>query len=89
MTSNLYRRAYQHREGLAPGFTKTYGVSRLVWYEPFETIVAAIRRETSIKKYPREWKINLIERENPFWDDLYPALVGEQGVHGWPGQARP
>jgi hypothetical protein len=48
----------------------------LFWYEQHESMVAAIQREKSIKKYKREWKINLIERENPFWDDLYPALIG-------------
>ncbi|MEI9989637.1 MAG: GIY-YIG nuclease family protein [Rhizomicrobium sp.] len=76
VTSKLPTRIHEHREGLIDGFTKKYSVHRLVWYEPFESMVAAIRREKSIKKYPREWKINLIERENPFWDDLYPNLVG-------------
>ena len=64
----------EHRNGLRPGFTKRYKVNRLVWYEPHHDMEAAIKRETSIKKYKREWKINLIERENPDWDDLYPSL---------------
>ncbi|HEY1838150.1 MAG TPA: GIY-YIG nuclease family protein [Rhizomicrobium sp.] len=76
VTSKLPGRVSEHREGLVPGFTKTYGVHRLVWYEPYESMTAAIRREKSIKKYKREWKINLIERENPYWEDLYPALIG-------------
>ncbi len=76
VTSRLPGRAFEHREELIEGFTKTYGVHRLVWYEPHESMIAAIRREKRIKKYPREWKINLIERENPDWDDLYPRLVG-------------
>jgi len=75
VTSQLPNRIWQHREGLIPGFTKTYSIHRLVWYEHHESMTAAIRREKSIKKYKREWKINLIERENPFWGDLYPALV--------------
>ena len=75
VTSELPKRAWQHREGLIPGFTKTHNVHRLVWYEPHEAMTAAIQREKSIKKYKRDWKINLIEEENPDWDDLYPALV--------------
>ena len=79
----------RHREGTLQGFTQTYGLKRLVWYEPYEGMADAIRREKSLKKYKREWKFNLIERENPFWEDLYPALIGDVGAHGWPGQARP
>jgi putative endonuclease len=76
VTSKLPQRVQQHREGLIYGFTKVYAVHRLVWYELHESMTEAIRREKSIKKYKREWKINLIERENPNWDDLFPALVG-------------
>jgi putative endonuclease len=76
VTSTLAERVNEHREGLIPGFTKTFGLKRLVWYEPHETIVGAIQRETTIKKYKREWKINLIERANPYWDDLSPGLFG-------------
>jgi putative endonuclease len=83
VTSQLPNRVWQHRENLIPSFTKLYGVHRLVWYEPHENMIAAIQREKSIKKYKREWKINLIERENPFWDDLYSALVG-MNRHGLP-----
>ena len=85
VTSQLPNRIYQHREGLIPGFTKTYGIKRLVWYEPHESMRVAIQREKSLKKYPREWKINLIERENPNWDDLYPGLVGmnRQTLPAW------
>ncbi len=74
VTAKLPSRASQHREGRIPGFTRTYGLKRLVWYESFERITNAIHREKQIKKYKREWKINLIERDNPFWDDLYPSL---------------
>ena len=75
VTSTLLNRVWQHKEGLLPGFTKSYSLHRLVWYEPHESMIAAIQREKSIKKYKREWKINLIERENPYWDDLYPVLL--------------
>ncbi|HEY4114176.1 MAG TPA: GIY-YIG nuclease family protein, partial [Rhizomicrobium sp.] len=75
VTSFLPWRAYQHREGLVPGFTKKYNVHRLVWYEPHQTMMGAIKREKQLKKYRRDWKINLVERENPFWEDIYPALM--------------
>ncbi len=74
MTSDLARRAFEHREGALGGFTKRYGVRRLVWYESFELITAAMQRERTIKGYPRQWKINLIEAENPDWLDLYNRL---------------
>jgi putative endonuclease len=74
VTNSLSRRVSEHREGLLPGFTKRYGVKRLVWYEPHESIAAAIHREKLIKKYPRRWKINLIEAANPHWLDLYNLL---------------
>lgn len=74
VTSNLPVRTAQHREGTLEGFTKRFGVKRLVWFEQHDDIASAIRREKAIKKYKREWKINLIERENPGWDDLYPRL---------------
>ena len=74
VTSDLITRVWQHREGATPGFTKTYGLDRLVWFEQYDSIAEAIQRETSLKRYKRDWKINLIERNNPSWDDLYPAL---------------
>jgi putative endonuclease len=76
VTSGLPARVDQHREGKIAGFTKKYAVKRLVWYQPFERMTDTIQREKSLKKYPREWKINLIEEDNPDWDDLYPNLVG-------------
>lgn len=78
VTSFLPERAYQHRNGLVEGFTKRYGLHRLVWYETHETMASAIQRESSLKRYSREWKINLIERENRYWEDLYPELTGER-----------
>ena len=79
VTSDLVNRVAQHREGMIDGFTRRYGVKRLVWFERHDGIVDAIRRETSLKKYRREWKINLIEADNPNWDDLFADLVREHG----------
>jgi putative endonuclease len=75
VTGNLVTRVIQHQQGLIPGFTKKYGVKTLVWYEYHGDIEAAILRETQIKRWKRDWKISMIERENPHWCDLYPALV--------------
>lgn len=75
VTSNLIGRAYQHRNGMVEGFTKKYNVKDLVWYEIHEDVVAAITREKQIKKWNRAWKIELIQKENPRWQDLYPTLV--------------
>lgn len=67
-------RVYTHREDLIEGFTRRYGVHRLVWFEIFEDPLLAIQREKRIKKWNRQWKIRLIEEKNPNWIDLYPAL---------------
>ena len=76
MTNNLSRRIWEHREGLVEGFTKRYGVKRLVYFEMFATAADAIRRENRIKKYPRAWKLNLISQQNPDWLDLAETLNG-------------
>ena len=76
VTGNIARRLWEHREGLVEGFTSRYGVTRLVYYEAFGDVNAAIGREKTMKRWRREWKVNLIERENPNWTDLYPALAG-------------
>jgi len=70
VTANLPARVQQHREGDIKGFTQKYHLDRLVWFEQHESIIVAIQREKSIKKYKRDWKINLIERDNPGWHDL-------------------
>ena len=75
MTNNLVRRVYEHREGLAEGFTKRYHVKTLVYFEPHETIAAALQREKNIKHWSREWKIDLIVAGNPDWCDLYEEIV--------------
>lgn len=76
VTSQLANRVAQHREGQIEGFTKKYGLKRLVWYERYQSMGEAIQRETSLKRYKRDWKINLIERDNPDWQDLFPKLIG-------------
>jgi putative endonuclease len=75
VTSDLVKRAWQHREKLVDGFTKQYDVGKLVWYEIHEDVLAAITREKQIKKWNRAWKIQLIQEQNPRWDDLYASLV--------------
>ena len=71
VTGDLPTRVTQHKEGLIEGFTKKYGVKTLVWHEDFSEIDSAIQREKTMKKWPRQWKINVIERENPDWNDLH------------------
>jgi putative endonuclease len=75
MTDDLARRVWEHQAGLVPGFTKTYGVKTLVWYEVHETREAAILRERQLKKWNRRWKLELIERQNPAWNDLGKELT--------------
>jgi putative endonuclease len=76
ITSNLPNRATQHREGLLEGFTKKYQLKKLVFYQLFGDVTEAITFEKRLKRWRREWKFELIERTNPAWDDLYPALMG-------------
>jgi len=71
VTSDLVQRVWQHREHLVAGFTKTYAVDQLVWFETHEDIMAAITREKQIKEWKRIWKIELIQKSNPHWRDLY------------------
>ena len=75
VTNDLVRRAFEHREGLVPGFTKRYGIKMLVYYERHDTAAAAIQREKNIKHWPREWKIDLILSMNPDWRDLYDEIA--------------
>ena len=75
VTSDLARRAYEHREGLISGFTKRYGCRLLVWYEGHETMPYAIAREKHMKGGSREAKIGVIEDMNPQWHDLYETLA--------------
>ena len=75
VTNDIARRAWEYREGLVAGFTRTYGVKMLVHYEFFEGISAAIQRETRLKKWKRRWKLELIEKTNPEWRDLYETIT--------------
>ena len=75
-TDDLIKRAAEHRDKLRPGFTSRYGVALLVWYEVHETRDAAFLRERRIKEWKRIWKLELIERKNPGWSDLFPTLLG-------------
>jgi putative endonuclease len=74
VTRNIARRAWEHREGIAAGFTRRYGLKRLVWCEHHEAMLGAIQREKNMKHWPRAWKIRLILAMNPDWDDLYEIL---------------
>ena len=75
VTSDLARRAWEHREGLVDGFTKRYGLKRLVYAERHDDIQLAIQREKLLKHWSRSWKVQLILRENPEWEDLYDRLL--------------
>jgi putative endonuclease len=75
VTNDLVRRAYEHKEGIINGFTERYGVHKLVYYETHQDIREAIMREKRIKRWRRDWKINLIETNNPHWIDLYLELL--------------
>ena len=75
VTGDLVRRTWQHRTGAVPGFTKRYGLKRLVWYELHDSIEAAIQREKTMKSWPRQWKRNVIEERNPRWRDLWNEIT--------------
>jgi putative endonuclease len=79
VTSDVVRRAWEHRTGETEGFTKYYGVHHLVYAEFHETMADAIMREKRIKKWRRAWKLHLIERDNPQWRDLYDEYIGCPG----------
>ena len=81
VTSDLIRRIWEHKDKLAEGFTAQYGVDKLVYYEQFHYAEYAIRREKRLKKYNRKWKLDLIEKSNPEWKDLYEELLS-----GFPDQ---
>jgi len=76
VTTDLSKRIYEHREGLVPGFTRKYGVKRLVYVETYDDVSDAILREKWMKEWRRDWKIRRIEEENPDWRDLAVNLLG-------------
>ena len=75
VTNNLVRRVFEHKNKLMEGFTERYDVNFLVWYEPSESIESAIAHEKKLKRWRRDWKIEMIEKQNPEWIDLYPQIV--------------
>lgn len=75
VTSNLVERIWEHKNNMVDGFTKRYGVHQLVWYELHESMESAIAREKRFKGRKRAWKLELIERSNPDWQDLYPTIL--------------
>ena len=85
VTNDVVRRVAEHKEGLIPGYTAEHGIDQLVWYETYQYIDKAIIREKRIKRWLREWKFALVERDNPRWLDLY----GEVRIRLGPGSAGP
>jgi putative endonuclease len=75
VTNDIGRRAWEHRQGSGSSFTSRYALTRLVFMERHEDIVTAIRRERSIKRWSRRWKLDLIETQNPEWEDLFEYLI--------------
>jgi len=74
VTNDLVRRVYEHRQKAVPGFASKYNITRLVWFEIYDDPVPAITREKELKKWKRNWKIKLIETDNPEWLDLYDTI---------------
>lgn len=83
VTNDLLARVQAHKDGTGSKFTHRYGVALLVWYEGHGRIENAIQRETSIKRWPRKWKIELIENANPRWNDLFVELTTPQPLPEW------
>ncbi|MDL2200938.1 GIY-YIG nuclease family protein [Halopseudomonas aestusnigri] len=75
VTSNLLKRIWEHRNGVVSGFTQRYRIHQLVYFEQAADMLSAISREKQLKRWKRQWKINLIEQSNPAWDDLYTRLA--------------
>lgn len=75
VTSNLVKRVWEHKSDFVDGFTKQHQVHDLVWYETSESMESAITREKQLKEWKRQWKIELIEKFNPYWNDLYETII--------------
>jgi putative endonuclease len=75
VTSDLAKRIWEHKNKVVEGFSNKYHIHLLVWYEVHESMSSAITREKAIKKWNRTWKVELIEKTNPEWDDLYPGII--------------
>jgi len=89
VSNDIMRRTWEHRNDLVEGFTRKYGVHRLVYYEIYDDIDVAIAREKQLKGWDRAWKIKLIEKNNSGWNDLYARLLGEIGLPEVPGSPSP
>ena len=88
VTNNLRRRIWQHKNGVAEGFTRRYKVHNLVYFEQADNVISAIEREKRLKKWNRSWKIKLIEKDNLEWNDLYENLFGREGIEVCPREGR-
>lgn len=86
VTNDLVRRVYEHKQGLADGFTKKYGLNKLLYYEQFLSVEDAIIREKRLKHWNRKWKLDLIQKLNPTLKDLYPEILG--GIPAFVGMTR-
>ncbi len=81
VTNDLIRRVMEHKEKITKGFTSKYGVDKLVYYESFDNIKDAIKRESNIKAWKRKWKLELIEEDNKEWKDLFYELINEEDIN--------
>ncbi|WP_032138847.1 GIY-YIG nuclease family protein [Rickettsia tamurae] len=75
VTSNIIKRTYEHKHKIIKGFSSKYNINKLVYFEQYDDIIAAISREKLLKEYKRQWKLNLIESQNPEWHDLYEKII--------------
>lgn len=75
VTSDIVKRVYEHKNGFVDGFTKQYNLKNLVYYEIYDDIEEAIKREKQLKNWHREWKIELVNKQNPHWEDLYESIL--------------
>ncbi len=80
VTNDLVRRVYEHKHNMVPGFTQKHGVHKLVYYEVHQDVKQAITREKQIKRWKRQWKLNLIDQHNPAWKDLYHDVSPDNGL---------
>jgi putative endonuclease len=74
VTNDIVRRIYEHRIKAVPGFASKYNITQLVWFEIYDDPISAITREKELKKWKRSWKVQLIEKDNPEWNDLYESI---------------
>ncbi|MCC8418158.1 MAG: GIY-YIG nuclease family protein [Rickettsia endosymbiont of Glossina mortisans submortisans] len=75
VTSNIIKRTYEHKNKIIKGFSSKYNIDKLVYFEQYDGVIAAINREKLLKEYKRQWKLNLIESQNPEWHDLYEKII--------------